>query len=942
VTARTGAGTGVGTGAGTGAAATCAAAFLAVAVSACGLVPPERRSDATGGDQMRAVADKASRLSELEQQAYQRNTLLQFSAAEQDYRETLGLARELFPTDPARASNLRLHLALNKSNLGQFESAESLFERSREIVEELGAPSDRAKPDLFYAQHLMNLNQFASAEETARRAEAKLTELIADMDEGGAAAELDRIGLVQSPDGALLIDEARANILNAQLARDTDFEESGERLTERQRLQLQRVQAIYITARALRGEDASGDEAEALILRAEADLAQIPEAFGRWLRAEIASLRADRLQAEGRPAEAIVELDAAIELLRKYEVGSRPEALLLFRKGELEIANGRPAEGEAAFRRALEIIRDDAQGMEVAQARAVVERLLDKARAGDAEAEDQLFLLMQKVRSPATAQTVAQLSARLASGDDARAQALRELQDLEREANVLAARFDRLEADANADLHYRRVTEAKLNDVRGGIAARRQQLGEIAPNYDQLIDAVIPLADAQGALGPGEVMAVVQLGVEKGLVGILTDRSFDAYEIPLNIASAEEAVRALRTPIDGEFLQAFDLERGYEAYETIFGPARATVAAADHLIVVPSGPLLSLPFNVLVTEPHEDEIQIVGTDPMSAYFDYSDVKWLGARSGITTGVSISSFFLGRQTPLSDAPEPFRGFGDFVRFGQDPGVIARIAENRGLPESCRVSVRALGLLNELPGTRGELEKVQAVLGVPDEDIVLGPEFTDAAVQEMELDRYKVLHFATHGLLAQDPECLPEPGLVTSLGPRGDGLLEASEIVDLQLDAELVVMSACDTGAGAGQAASDLIGFRGAGGSYAAGGESLNGLARSFFFAGARNVVSTHWSVDDRATQELMVGFYRAAAGSDGATIAEALRQSEVALIEGGELSHPFFWAPFAIIGDGARRLRLEAGPGATAGTPALPAASTAASPAVLASPASGGA
>ena len=82
--------------------------------------------------------------------------------------------------------------------------------------------------------------------------------------------------------------------------------------------------------------------------------------------------------------------------------------------------------------------------------------------------------------------------------------------------------------------------------------------------------------------------------------------------------------------------------------------------------------------------------------------------------------------------------------------------------------------------------------------------------------MPLDRFKILHFATHGLLAQDPECLPEPGLVTSLGAAGDGLLEASEIVDLHLDAELVVMSACDTGAGAGQAASELIGFRGAGG------------------------------------------------------------------------------------------------------------------------------
>ena len=146
-------------------------------------------------------------------------------------------------------------------------------------------------------------------------------------------------------------------------------------------------------------------------------------------------------------------------------------------------------------------------------------------------------------------------------------------------------------------------------------------------------------------------------------------------------------------------------------------------------------------------------------------------------------------------------------------------------------------------------------------------------------------------------------------MTSLGPQGDTLLEASEIVNLKLDAELVVMSACDTGAGAGTASEELLGFRGVGGSYAAGGESLNGLARSFFFAGARNVLSTHWSVDDRATQELMVGFYDAVANDNDITIAEAMRVSQEKQIKGGELSHPFFWAPFATIGDGQRKLRL---------------------------------
>lgn len=897
--------------------ASCAAvALVAVGtLAACGLDPKSSSLSDERMGELQAVADKASRFSELEQQAYERNTLLQFSAAEQDYRETLSLARELFPTDPARASYLRLHLALNKSNLGQFESAESLFDRSRQIVEDLGLPSERAKPDLFYAQHQMNLKQFSRAEEIAREAETALNALIQTVSasEGG---ELDQLGMVRREDGALLIDQARANIANARISRDTSIDGSSTRLNDRQRLQLQRVQALYIIARAMRAQGKPEDAIEELIGRAEADLAEVPESFGRWLRAEISSMRAERLNEQGRKEEAIGELRAAIELLRKFEADSRPEALLHFKEGELLIESGRGREGTAAYRKALEILRNDEQGIEVEQASSVIERLLEDVQAGDVEAQNQLFLLMQKVRSSATAQTVAQLSARLSSGDDGRARTIRELQDLEREQNVLSARFDRLEGDPNADLHYKRVTEAKLNEVRNNIATQRSQLGEIAPNYDQLIDAAIPLSQAQAALGDGEVMAVIQLGAEKGLVAVISNLSFDAYEITLGVTAAEEAVRALREPMDGEFLVAFDVERSSNLYKTLFAPVRSKIDAAEHLIVVPTGPLLSLPFNILVAEPYEEEIEIVGTDPLNAYFDYSKVKWLGRETGITTGVSISSFFLGRKTPRSNAPEPFRGFGNFSRFGEDPGVVAEIVENHGLPESCKGPIRALGLLNELTGTADELAKIQDILGVSEQNIVLGSEFNDTAVKNMDLSRFRVLHFATHGLLAQDPECLPEPGLVTSLGDRGDGLLEASEIVDLDLNAELVVMSACDTGAGAGQAASELIGFRGAGGSYAAGGESLNGLARSFFFAGARNVMSTHWSVDDRSTQELVSGFYGAVAGEDDPSIAEALRISETKMIEGGELSHPFFWAPFAIIGDGARKLRIDAkGPAA---------------------------
>jgi CHAT domain-containing protein len=543
--------------------------------------------------------------------------------------------------------------------------------------------------------------------------------------------------------------------------------------------------------------------------------------------------------------------------------------------------------------------------------------LLLDAQTGDPNAQSELFELLQKVRSSATAQTVAQLSARLSSGDTAQAAAIRQVQNLDREVNILAARVDRLEADPNADLHLRRVTEQKLNDAQADLERAKASLAEIAPNFDQLSGTVIPLAEAQAAMADGEVMAAIQLGPDKGLVLVLSNVSFDVYEITMSLETAEEEVRALREPIDGEYLLPFELDRAYSVYRTLFGPATARIEGAKHLIIVPSGPLTSLPFNALVAAPYTEEIQIAGMDTGEPFFDYSQVPFVGRKSALTTGVSISSFFLGRRVPASNATRPFRGYGDFVAFGEDAKAVERIARSRELAESCYDSIRALGRLNELSGTRTELEMIANTLNVPTSDEVLGGDFTDSEVKAENLADYRVLHFATHGLLAQSPECLPEPGLVTSLAPDGDALLEASEIVDLHLDAELVVMSACDTSAGAGVASEALTGFRGVGGSYAAGGESLNGLARSFFYAGARNVVSSYWSVDDIATQELMVAFYGASATNATIGIAEALRQAEEGLIAGGKHSHPFFWAPFATIGDGARSLRLGGGASAAA-------------------------
>jgi CHAT domain-containing protein len=150
----------------------------------------------------------------------------------------------------------------------------------------------------------------------------------------------------------------------------------------------------------------------------------------------------------------------------------------------------------------------------------------------------------------------------------------------------------------------------------------------------------------------------------------------------------------------------------------------------------------------------------------------------------------------------------------------------------------------------------------------------------------LDRYGVLHFATHGLLdAARPQF---SGLALSLGlgqERDDGFLQVDEVFNLRLGDPLVMLSACETGLGELKR-----------------GDGVSGLTRAFMYAGAPTVGVSLWSVSDKATAELMSGFYKRLLAGEGPSASEALRASQLEMIAGGQFNSPFYWAPFVLVGD----------------------------------------
>jgi CHAT domain-containing protein len=169
-------------------------------------------------------------------------------------------------------------------------------------------------------------------------------------------------------------------------------------------------------------------------------------------------------------------------------------------------------------------------------------------------------------------------------------------------------------------------------------------------------------------------------------------------------------------------------------------------------------------------------------------------------------------------------------------------------------------------------------------------VTGPAFTVGALTHADLHDYRVLHFATHGVLPSDLACLPEPVIIASTAPNGpdaaQALIGASTVLNLNLDADLVIVSACNSGGGA------------------ASGESLSTLARAFFFAGARGLLLTHWYINDVAAAR--VGATMLLNMRKGQDTAEALRAAQLDLLHVKEASHPALWGPFALVGTAGRR------------------------------------
>lgn len=534
--------------------------------------------------------------------------------------------------------------------------------------------------------------------------------------------------------------------------------------------------------------------------------------------------------------------------------------------------------------------------------------------------------LVDLIRAQTVQRALSASSARASSRDLQLESLMRQEQEVDRQIGAMQQGLtDRLALPQDKrDAGLIKQMENNLAKARKERIAIQRTISRRFPTYVDLVNPHPPSADEiRETLTPDEVFVSFYVARQNSFIWVVPKTGPIGFAVAaLSAAELEQKVGRLRESLEpkAEFIEgirAFDLATAYELYAHLLKPLESLWRPSKSLVVVTNGALGLLPLGVLPTEP----ITVRANPSAPVFSEYRDVPWL-ARSHAVATVPSAAAFTGLRNLRSSTKkrEPMIGFGDPL-FSREQAVeaeltnganaiqmasaIARSAplNRRNTPKTAGVDGAQLAMLPRLPDTSDELKAIALTLqSDPGKVLHLGKEANTRKVKTVDLSIYKVVAFATHGLVPGELDGLYQPALALSApevaGVDGDGLLTMEDILGLKLDADWVVLSACNTGAGTGSGA---------------GAEAASGLGRAFFYAGSRAILVTNWSVHSASARDLVTDIFRRQAENDALSRSEALRASSMAMLDGAGFqiggktiftyAHPIFWAPYSIIGDG---------------------------------------
>lgn len=780
---------------------------------------------------------------------------------------------------------------LQQSNLGNFTTAERLFTEAAASL----SRGDGVTQRLIRNYRAINrLNQ--------RRPGAALKELAAKV---SAVGDLyDRSSL-------------ETGFINAPLAEQINRESSGLKrlgavdpgLTDHERAEILDAQADALKATAARVQGRL-DEAVAGFEGAGRRLEAVRGgrvASAGWLLSEIQIELALLAEAQGRSSDSGAAFDRAISLI---EASFPQSPALLATQARKAAWLGRSGNEDRAIALYGKVVDDS---LSVPDAGTTLRDLLGPyfgllAKRSGPDAAKATFAASQVLQRPGVAQTQAVLARQMSEGNDEAAALFRLSLVRTRDIARTEALVAQLQASGGTDAKQ----QAALQSAQDNLASlRRDQTALVSklaafPRYNVLAPRGVELAELQSALKAGEAYYKLMMvgGRVYGLMVTTGDsRVVDLGLTPASLAGQVQEIRDTIVKVEGgrQVNYPFDLDKSRALYKAVFGPVEDLLPATRHLIFEPDGAMLQLPPTVLVTgDKGIDAYKKRMESPDGDAFDFTGVEWLGRGREVSIAVSPRAFLDIRKLAASNAPRNYLGLGHNLKPAARP--LAAVADECDWPLATWQN----------PISADELYFAQKKLSLGGSAVKTDALFSDSALLgEADLDQYRVLHFATHGLVtAPRADCPARPALVTSFGdPGSDGLLSFREIFDLKLNADLVILSACDTAGMATVAASREAGVT-TGGNYA-----LDGLVRAFVGAGARTVIASHWPVPDDfdATKRLIGGVIESRPGQE---LANALEGAQEKLMDDPNTSHPFYWAAFIIVGDGAKPLVAGNAPAVT--------------------------
>ena len=564
-----------------------------------------------------------------------------------------------------------------------------------------------------------------------------------------------------------------------------------------------------------------------------------------------------RLYGEG-PEAAEPHFETALDIARDYEIPDLTMTVL-FGLGDMAELAGRPDEALSRYEegfttlesaRGLLLAEEDKAGY-IAQTRYLFEDVIDfltrqAIETGEQRWIESAFNFSEQARARAFVDQLAEAIAGVNSGVDADL-----LEDQASLIDNLIYLRDELAVETDRD--GRNELKALIREQEEDFDRVERDLRSKNTSYADLrYPEAITLADLQNAMGEDELILSYSVGDSSSTLWGITQREAIIRQLPTR-SELSDQIDILRFALQDPSRVTADGygETASSLYNTLVGPAADLLPGAKQIIIIPDGVLNYVPFEALVSAP--------------------DTSW-SRHEYMLAGADIS--YVQSATVLSqlNSRAPVVPTMEFLAVGNpDFGGTNSLSNLRGAS------------LQSLPFSGEEVNGISSLFTAENQDIFTGVQATESAIQDAVVNNhYRYVHFATHGLINDDRPDYSALALAQG-STRGEGLLQASEIFNLPFQSDLVVLSACETGLG------QLIQ-----------GEGMVGLTRAFMYAGASSLVVSLWSVADASTAELMQHFYKNLV-SESMDKTTALREAKRTLIETASTSHPFYWAPFVLVG-----------------------------------------